>query len=278
VTELLGFGFFQTALCAATLTGIACSVTGVWIFLLRLAFLGICISHAAFAGALLALLIGQPVFPFAFLFSVLAAAALGPLSDRGSLSPDTSLGILFSAMLGLAFLFMALLPGSRSAALNLLWGNVLTLDSADMTVLAVAASVVLLATILFFKEIQAVVFSRELAAASGVRATAIFYGLLILCGLVIAACLKAAGGLLVFSLVLNPAAAARQLTSRMKTLYLLAALFGVVSGVGGLCISGFFAVPAGASAVLCSSAIFFICMAVSPKGRDHGREAENVFQ
>lgn len=268
MTELLGMAFFQRAVAAAALAGAACAVMGVWIVLLRIAFLGLLISHAAFAGALFGLLAGAPVLPCSVAFALVAAAAIGPLSDRSRLGPDTALGILFSLSLGLAFVFMGLLPDSRAAALNLLWGNVLTLSPGDLGTLAAAAAAVLAAAVLFSKEIHAVVFNRELAAAAGIPATPVYYGILLLCGVATAACLKTAGGLLVASLIVNPAAAACRLSGRLRTVYCLSAAFGVLSALGGLFVSAAFDLPAGACIVLASSAVFLCAAAVPGRGSD----------
>ena len=67
--ELIGFAFFQRALFSALLAGIACGIVGVWIVTMRISFIGVAISHAAFAGALLGLVLGKSViffFPIQF--------------------------------------------------------------------------------------------------------------------------------------------------------------------------------------------------------------------
>ena len=104
-----------------------------------------------------------------------------------------------------------------------------------------------------------------MALAVGIPATAIFYGILFLTGATITASLQPIGGLLVFSLILNPAAAAYQLTYSMKRMFLLSAGFGIMSGLIGLLISYLFNIPSGATIVIVSSAIFGIATLTSPK-------------
>jgi manganese/iron transport system permease protein len=105
------------------------------------------------------------------------------------------------------------------------------------------------------------------AAAAGLPATAIFYAILSFTGVTVTACLPSVGGLLVYSLIINPAAAAYQLTYSLKRMFLLAAAFGVVSCEAGLLVSYQLDLPAGASIVLVSSVVFVICAAASPKRR-----------
>jgi manganese/iron transport system permease protein len=86
-------------------------------------------------------------------------------------------------------------------------------------------------------------------------------------GATVTVSLHAIGGLLIFSLILNPAAAAYQLTYNMKKMFLLAALFGVISGWAGLALSYAFNVPSGATIVITSSVIFMLAAIFSPKRR-----------
>ena len=263
--SIFGYQFMQNAVLSVFLGGIACGIVGVFVVLMHMPFIGVTMSHAAFAGAMLGLLAGFDPLLGAFGACFIAAAIIGPLADRGELGPDTSVGIIFSLMLGLAFLFMGLMPGTKSGALEILWGSVLTNTRGDVILLGVVAAVVVGLVIAFYKEFQATVFHRDMALAVGIPATAIFYGILFLTGATVTASLRPIGGLLVFSLILNPAAAAYQLTYSMKRMFLLSASFGVLSGWIGLLMSYLLNIPSGATIVITSSAIFGIATAISPK-------------
>lgn len=263
--SIFSYQFMQNAIMATFLGGIACSIIGVFVVLLHMPFIGVAMSHAAFAGGLLGIWLGFDPVLGALLFSLAAAAVIGPLADHGELSPETSLGVVFSLMLGLAFLIIGLIPGTRSEALGLLWGSVLTVTRTDILLLAVVAVVVVGLVIIFFKEVQATVFNRQIALAVGLPATVIFYAILFLTGGTVTVSLSSIGGLLIFSLILNPAAAAYQLTYNMKKMFLLSAVFGVASGWGGLLVSYLFNIPSGATIVIVSSIVFMICAVFSPK-------------
>jgi manganese/iron transport system permease protein len=265
--SIFSYQFMQNAVLASFLGGIACGIIGVFVVLLHLPFIGVAMSHAAFAGALLGLWLGFDPLLGAFLFCLLAAAVIGPLADRGQLSPDTSLGVIFSLTLGIAFLFIGLIPNTRSAALDLLWGSILTNGSSDIILLAGIAILVVAAVVVFYKEIQATIFSRNIALAVGIPATLVLYGIIFLTGTTITASLRSIGGLLIFSLILNPAAAAYQLTYNMKKMFVLAAVFGVLSGWIGLLASYLLDIPSGATIVITSSVIFGLAALFSPKRR-----------
>ena len=272
--SIFEYQFMQNAILSAFLGGIACATIGVFVVLMHMPFIGVCMSHAAFAGALLGLWMGFNPLIGAFTLSLLAAAIVGPLADRGQLSPETSVGVIFSLMLGLAFLFMGLMPGTKSGALELLWGSILTNTRGDIIFLAVVAAVVVGLVFLFFKEIQATIFHREIALSVGIPATVILYGILFLTGATITATLRSIGGLLIFSLILNPAAAAYQLTYSMKRMFLLSAGFGVFSGWMGLLMSYLFDIPSGATIVVTSSVIFLLTAIFSPKRKVKGWQKE----
>ena len=275
--SIFGYQFMQNAIMSAFLGGIACGTVGVFVVLMHMPFVGVAMSHAAFAGALLGMWLGFDPLLGAFAMCLLAAAIIGPLADRGELSPDTSLGIIFSLMLGISFLFLGLMPGTKSGALELLWGSILTNTRSDIIILGVVALLVVGLVVLFFKEIQAAVFNRNIALAVGLPATIILYGVLFLTGATITASLRSIGGLLIFSLILNPAAAAYQLTYNMKRMFILSATFGVLSGWIGLLLSYLFDVPSGATIVITSSVIFMVAAIFSPKRKVKGwREKHTI--
>jgi len=263
--SILNYQFMQNAILSAFLGGIACSIIGVFVVLMHMPFIGVCMSHAAFAGALLGLWLGFDPTIGAFVFSLGAAAVVGPLADRGDLNPETSVGVIFSLMLGLAFLFMGLMPGAKSGALELLWGSILTNTRDDIVILAIVAALVIAVVFIFYKEMQATVFQRDMARAVGVPATAMLYSILFMTGATITASFSSIGGLLIFSLILNPAAAAYQLTYNMKRMFILSASFGIISCWIGLLFSYLFNIPSGATIVVTSSLIFLIAVIFSPK-------------
>jgi manganese/iron transport system permease protein len=274
--SILQYHFMQNAILAGLLGGITCSVVGVFVVIMHLSFIGVCIAHAAFAGALLGLWLGFNPLIGALLFSLAAAAIIGPVADRGELNPDTSLGIIFSLMLGLAFLFMGLMQGARTEALNLFWGSILTVNQQDIIFLAAITGVIVGLVAVFYKEIQAVICHREVALAVGIPATIIFYGLLFSTGVTITASLQSIGGLLIYCLILNPAAAAYQLTYSLKRMLFIAIAFGVISCWAGLVASYFFDVPSGAAIVITSSIIFGLATAFSPKRKVKGWQQAQV--
>jgi manganese/iron transport system permease protein len=258
-------------LVAAVLGGMVCGVVGVWVVMMNIPFVGVAMSHAAFAGAVTGLLLGVNPLLAAALFCVAASLLIGPVAERADIEPNVSLGIIFSVVLGFAFLAIGLMRGPRADALSLIWGSILLVSSRDLVLMAAAAVAVLLFLGLFYKEIQAVLYNREIARAVGIPERALFFAMLVLCGLSVTANLSTIGGLLIFSLIVNPPSAAFQLTYRLRTMYVLSALFGVLSCLVGLLVSWLTDAPAGAVIIITSSAVFGVCLLLSPKRRLVGK-------
>lgn len=270
--ELLSYPFAWRAVLASVFGGITCGIIGVWVILLNIPFVGVAMSHAAFAGAVCGLLINVDPLASALLFCVLTSLLIGPVADRGDVSVNISIGIIFSFVLGLAFLGIGLLKGPKTEALNFLWGNILTVSYNQILLLAGVTALIVLMLVVLYKEILAVLFNRAIAKAAGVPEQFILYLLLFACGVTVTLNLNTIGGLLIFSLITASPLAAYQLTYNLKTMYLLSASFGVISCLAGLCLSYLLNVPSGAVIIIVSSMIFGISMLFSPKRRKRRHE------
>jgi manganese/iron transport system permease protein len=265
--EVLTYPPIQRAVIACVLCGASCSLLSVFIVLMKMPLIGVSMSHAAFAGAVLGLLLNFNPFLTGFILCLLVAAALGPLSDRTDMAPENVLGILFSLLMGLAFLGMGILTRTKAGALNLMWGSMLSLSGSDIVILAIITSVLMLFIFLFFKEIRAVLFNRRLAASSGVPERFIYYALLFLTGAVVSSNLATVGGLLIFALLVQPGATALQLTYNLKYFFLISAASGMAACIFGLIVSYIFDLPSGASVVLMATTLFATAYLFSPKRR-----------
>jgi manganese/iron transport system permease protein len=265
--EALSVPPIQRAAAACVLCGLSCSLLSVFVVLMKMPLIGVSMSHAAFAGAVLGLLLNFDPFLSGLILCLLVAAVLGPLSDRTDIAPENVLGIMFSFLMGVAFLGMGILTRTKAGALNLMWGSLLTLSASDIVILALITSVLVLFIFLFFKEIRCVLFNRRLAASSGVPERLIYYALLFLTGAVVSSNLATVGGLLIFALLVQPGATALQLTYNLKHFFLISAASGIGACIAGLIISYIFDLPSGASVVLMATTIFAAAYLFSPKRR-----------
>lgn len=255
------------AVAGAVLTGISCSLVGSFVVRMNLSSLGFCMSHAAFAGAALGLVLSFDPLVLAIVFSVGVAIFLGPLAEKAKLPTNVILGVIFSLMISLGIIFLNVIPQTAmsSAALSILWGSILGMSVENIARLLVLTTAVVLIFFLFFKEFQLIMFSKKLAEASGITTRPFYYLILFLTGVTVAFSLKLVGGLLVFALMVNPASSAYQFFYDMKKIIIFSPVIGVFCCIAGVAVSFFLDLPTGASIAIVSSVVFGLSVVVSPK-------------
>ena len=269
-------------LLGSLLVGAMCSSIGTFVVRMKLSSLGFAMSHAAFAGAALGLMISafDPIWT-AILFAVLMAAVLGPIADLSRLQVDTVVGATFPLTMALGLIFINKAPSSGigSGALSLLWGSVLGITMGQVYVLVGVFAALMGVLLLFGKQFFSLLLDRKLARASGLNTARAFYVLLFLVAIVVAVSLRVTGGLLIYALMILPASAAFQWAYDIKKVFLIAPLLGILASLSGFLLSLGADLPIGASIALCCAAVFFASILLSPKrrrGRDGGATADTV--
>jgi ABC-type Mn2+/Zn2+ transport system permease subunit len=263
--ELLTYDFMQRSLLAAAMVGGLCSVIGVFVVLRGLAFMGAGTAHAAFAGVALGYLMGWPPLFMAILFGLATVWITGWVEEKGRMKLDVSIGILYTATMALAILFIGLMKTYNAEIYGYLFGNVLAVTSEELGIIAGLSVVVIGAIVLFSKELYFIAFDQEMAEASGVPARRIFFLLLTLIALTVVISLKTVGAILVFAMILIPASTAYQLTHSLSTLTWYSVLIGITCSVGGVLISSYWDIPSGPAIVLLATVLFFVAVIFSPK-------------
>ncbi|MCK5157658.1 MAG: metal ABC transporter permease, partial [Candidatus Heimdallarchaeota archaeon] len=202
------YPFMQYALIAGVVIGIVCSIIGVFVLLRGLIFLGQAIAHSAFAGAALAILTGIDPILTIIGFSVVSAVGIGYVNQKKLMNSEVIIGIVFAFFMALAILFIGL-HGEYSSDINsILFGNILLVDLADMLLLIVFSFVILMLVFAIKKELYFMTFDSQQAQVSGVPVKFLSYLFLIAVSLTISVSLKAIGAILVFAMIVTPAAAA----------------------------------------------------------------------
>lgn len=254
--------FWAPVMAGGVLAGASSGALGTFIIGMRIPFLGICVAHAALAGAVfggLCDLTGPQLLWPALAGAILTALVLGLIKPQNTLLDDNVLlSFLFSFTMGLAFLGIGLygmMGKSDHDVRGLLWGSLNFCRWSDVR-LMLGVSILLGAYIgVFCKELRAILFSRADSEAAGIRASFVWTGFLVLTAAMLTVNFQMVGGLMIYSLISNPAAAAFQVASGFQRVLLLSAIFGAVSGLGGFLIAAAMDLPSGAVIVLTSSAL-----------------------
>ncbi len=262
LSEPFRYAFMQRAFVSALLVGTLCSAMGTYVVLRRLSFIGDGIAHASFAGIVIAYLRGIDFYVGAGAVAVVTALGIGFVHRRGRVALDTAIGVLFTGAFAFGIFIMS---RQRSYSIDLqsfLFGDILSVSPRDLWMIVALGLLVIVVTALMYRSLLYTSFDPVVAQASGINAPAVEYALLVLLALTIIISLQAVGIVLVAALLVTPAAAAYQLTSRFSTMMALSAVFGALCAVGGLYLSYYLASSSGATIVLVATVLFFAAIAV----------------
>ena len=211
---MLEYDFMQNAFAAATIVAIVSGLVGYFLVLRGQAFAGHALAHVGFTGASGAVLIGiAPIWGMVTL-TMAAGIGMGAMGERLG-GRDVAIGIVLALSLGLGLLFLHFFTAYATEATALLFGNVLAVDVGTVRTLLWlgVVSVGILAAIsrpLLFASLL-----PELAEAKGVSLRLYSVLFLAIVALAVAECVQIVGALLVFALMVGPAAAAQRLTTRI---------------------------------------------------------------
>jgi zinc/manganese transport system permease protein len=248
VRHLFDYAFMVNALEAGTIVAVMASVIGWFMVLRRQTFAGHTLSVMAFPGASGAALAGLPIAVGYYVACTLAAVALGPAQRRDASSQGSesaAIGTVQACGLALGFLFLSLYKGVLGGLETLLFGTFLGISTGQVLTLLIVAGAVVLTLAIAGRPLLFATVDPAVARASGVPVRALSIGFLVLLGLAVAATSQITGALLVFALLVTPAATAQLITARPGLSLGLSVLFALATTWLGLGISYYSPYPVG---------------------------------
>jgi len=254
----------QNSVWAGAVLGLVGGLIGVFVLQRDMAFAVHGISELSFAGAAAALLIGADVVTGSIVGSMVAAALIGWLGSRAR-DRNSIIGVLMPFGLGLGILFLALYNGRSANRFSLLTGQIVSVQSDQLTWLIAISAVVLVALLLIWRPLRFDSLDPQSAAARGVPTGLISLAFMLLLGLAVAVAVHIIGALLVLALLVTPAAAAARIANGPVAVPLLAALFGVVSAVGGILLAVAGTLPVSPYITTISFVIYLVCRMVGAR-------------
>ena len=208
--DLLRYTFFQHALLGSLLASIACGIIGTYIVTRRLVFISGGITHASFGGIGLGLFAGISPILSAAVFSVLSAFGVEWLSRRKDMREDSAIAVFWTLGMALGIMFSFLSPGFAPDLSAYLFGNILTINQADLWMLGILALILTGFFYLFIRPIVYIAFDREFARSQKIPVEIFEYVLMMFIALTIVACLRMVGIVLAISLLTIPQMTAKQ--------------------------------------------------------------------
>ncbi len=227
------YDFMQTAFAAASVVALVCGPVGYFLVLRGQAFAGHALSHVGFAGATGAVLVGLSPLWGLVAMTLAGGIGMGLLGEKLH-QRDVAIGIVLALSLGLGLLFLNFFTAYATQATSLLFGNILGVDAETvwMLLLLAVAAIAGLAVIsrpLLFASLQ-----PELAEAKGVSLRLISVLFLAIVALAVSECAQIVGVLLVFALMIGPAASAQCFTARFWSGLALSTALALVEAWLGL--------------------------------------------
>jgi len=261
-TEALSFPFMRHAILAVLFAGIAFPMIGVFIISLHLIPLRFAMMHIALLGGAIGLFLRVDPILSGMLLCAFSSFALGPISEKTKLGVGTISGYFMTLTLALAFILFYKADIHVLQAFNILWGNILSLTSLDLVFVMMISLIILSVIILFFKEIQAILYDREIALSAGIPEKMFYFLIIVMLGLTIAVSMRVIGALLVDAFILLPAMGATLISRSLKQIFFFSSLFGLISGMIGLYLSFVFDIPTSSTIIIVASLIIAVCFLI----------------
>jgi zinc/manganese transport system permease protein len=228
LTVFLTHEFVQNAFFAGTIVAVLAAVIGYFIVIRAQAFATDSLSHISFAGATGAIVFGFSALVGMFVLSLLSALGIGLLGDRLR-GRDVETGMVLSFALGLGVLFLSLYTQGATEATAVLFGSILSVSRQDVLTTLGVGVVTLIALLAMFRPLLFASIDPEVAATRGVPVRLLSTVFLLLLAVTVTVSVQVVGVLLIFALVIAPAAAAERVTRRPLTSLALAIVLALLS-------------------------------------------------
>jgi ABC-type Mn2+/Zn2+ transport system permease subunit len=266
--EPFKYDFMIRSLITAIASGAMLSTLGPFTINRNMGFMADAMAHATLPIIAVGVFLGFSISELGVPAAILIAVLLGAIIKNTNVGEDTAIGIIFSSFFALGFVLISLLNVTINLE-DLLFGQILAVNTSDVYIVVFLLTVVVTIVLLFFKQLLFYSFDPIGAEVKGLNTSFLNYLFLILLSIAIVGSLQTVGIILVLSMLIIPAAAAKLVTNTFVTSIKVSIVFGVTSSITGLYLSYFLNLPSGPSMSLVATAIFVVAF-LSNKIRKKG--------
>ena len=256
VSSILTSGFFWRAVLAGSFLAVACGLLGVFLILRQDSVISHGLSHVAFAGIALGLVLNFLPLSVSLIICGIGSIFILKLKQQARLPGDAALAILSSAGMALAIFLVSLRMNFGVELMGYLFGDILAISPVEVWLSIALALMVTVLILINYHQLLYMTFDRETALVAGVRVSSLDKILVILTAITVVLGLRIVGLLLVSALTVIPAASALLLARSFRQTLVLSSIFSLVSIVAGIILAYLLDLPASASIVFLSIAIF----------------------
>lgn len=223
----------------------------------RMAFFGDAVSHSTLLGIVLGYLLGinqmVAIIAFVVVFSVLVVV----LQKKNIFSSDTLLGIIAHSSLAVGLVVISFFDKININLSGFLFGDILAASYADVVYIYIGLAISFALLVFIWRPLLLSTINRELASVEGVNVELVHFKFMLLISILVALSIKIVGVLLVTSLMIIPAASARNFANTPERMAIIASIFGCMAVIMGIAFSYFADAPAGPS-IISSAAFIFV--------------------
>ncbi len=259
--------FLQRSLLAGALVAVACAIAGTFMVLRGLAFLGDALAHGVLPGVAGALLLGAPGILGAAVGAGLMIVGVNVITRGSRLGSDTAIGLLFVGMLALGVVMVSRSASFSGDVVGILFGDILGVSTRDIAQQSGVLVAVALVARVCARPFLLLCFDPEQADLAGWPSRRFELLMLLMVTACVVVSFRTVGTLLVFGMLLAPAATAGLVARRVPTMVAGASLVGVGSVYVGLLLSYHFDLAAGAAIVVVAVGAFFVTFAAQSVAR-----------
>jgi len=225
--ELLGYPFIVHALITGSIVAVLAAASGYFLVSRGLTFAGHALPNIGFAGAAGAVLLGvDPVYGL-FTFSTAAAIGVGMIGPDAR-ERDVAIGVLMTLALGIGLFFLSLYAGYAQRVYAILFGSILGISAHDVEVTAVSGLIILAVLVFLYRPLLFSTFDPLAAEARGVPLKLLGVAFMVIVAVTVSLSIQMMGALLVFTLLVGPAATAARLVKRPVAAILVSAVLGLM--------------------------------------------------
>lgn len=251
------YKFMVNAFIAVVLIAPLMGILGTMAVNNKMAFFSDALGHSAFTGIALGVLLGIKNELISLVaFGVFVALVITRVKNKGHTSADTVISVFSSTSVALGLLVLSY-GGSFSKYSAYLMGDILSITAKEILCLLITLVIVIVIWVLIYNKLLVISVNRELAASRGIKTSVYENIFVVVVAIVVMISIKWVGILLINSLLILPAAAARNVAKNSRQYLAVSVIFSLVSSVGGLLISFYGDTSAGATIVTVSAIIFF---------------------
>ena len=256
--EPFTYNFMLRSLVVAIAVGFMLPLLGAYVINRNLGFMGDALAHSAFPAMILGLVIGVNIFVAAIPGIIIMALLLGYIVNKSKIGEDTAIGILFSSLFALGFILLSIYDTIPLNIEDVLFGQILGVSNNDVLVTFVLLIIVVITSLIFYKQFLFISFDPIGARVSGLKVNLLDNVFLIVLSLAIIGALQSVGIILVLSMLITPAAAAKLIMKTFVGSMIAGSIFGIMASVIGLYLSYYLNFPSGPSMALTAVSIFAI--------------------